>query len=156
MNSYDIISLFQALRWWGRRERERHAKSWRGGKKEKRRDRERACNHLFYDPLPPTFGTFEIIRFRLSNCWNVHELESFSYFSRDYFSPQFPPVLFSCSHFLNSADPTISEPGTGFDIIDISSNNNLLSVPLELIRIGSFNIFLIQRNESYNSKSHTW
>ena len=28
-------------------------------------------------------------------------------------SPQFPPVLFSCLHFLNSADPTILEPGTG-------------------------------------------
>ena len=28
---------------------------------------ERTCNHLFYDPLPPTFGTFEMIRFRLSN-----------------------------------------------------------------------------------------
>jgi len=28
-------------------------------------------------------------------------------------SPQFPPVLFSCLRFLNSADPTISEPGTG-------------------------------------------
>ena len=26
---------------------------------------------------------------------------------------QFPPVLFSCSRFLNSADPTVSEPGTG-------------------------------------------
>ena len=24
-----------------------------------------------------------------------------------------PPVLFSCLRFLNSADPTISEPGTG-------------------------------------------
>ena len=28
-------------------------------------------------------------------------------------SPQFPPVLFSCLRFRNSADPTISEPGTG-------------------------------------------
>ena len=28
-------------------------------------------------------------------------------------SPQFSPVLFSCLRFLNSADPTISEPGTG-------------------------------------------
>ena len=26
---------------------------------------------------------------------------------------QFPPVLFSCSRFLNPTDPTISEPGTG-------------------------------------------
>ena len=25
----------------------------------------------------------------------------------------FPPALFSCSRFLNSADPTISEPETG-------------------------------------------
>ena len=29
-------------------------------------------------------------------------------------SPQFPPVLFSFSRFLNYADPTISEPGTGY------------------------------------------
>ena len=36
------------------------------GEKGKRKG-ERACNHLFYDPLPHTFGTFEIIRFRLSN-----------------------------------------------------------------------------------------
>ena len=28
-------------------------------------------------------------------------------------SPQFPPVLFSCLRFLNSADPTILEPETG-------------------------------------------
>ena len=27
---------------------------------------------------------------------------------------QFPSVLFSCLPFLNSADPTISEPGTGY------------------------------------------
>ena len=53
----------------GRRERKRHAKSWRGGKKEKERN---PC------------------------------------------SPQFSPVLFSCLPFLNSADPTISQPGTGF------------------------------------------
>ena len=53
-------SLFQAVRWWGRRESERYAKSWRGG------------------------------------------------------AGWFPPVFFfSCSRFLNSADPTISEPGTG-------------------------------------------
>ena len=29
-------------------------------------------------------------------------------------SPQFAPILFSCLRFLNSADPTISEPGTGY------------------------------------------
>ena len=29
-------------------------------------------------------------------------------------SSQFPPVLFSCLRFLNSVDPTISEPGTGY------------------------------------------
>ena len=33
-------------------------------------------------------------------------------------SPQFPPVLFSCSLFLNFADPTISEPGTGYLRLD--------------------------------------
>ena len=29
--------------------------------------------------------------------------------------PQFPPVLFSCLRFLNTADPTVSEPGTGYN-----------------------------------------
>ena len=33
------FSLFPALRWWGRRESERYAKNWWGGKKEKWRDR---------------------------------------------------------------------------------------------------------------------
>ena len=47
---------------------------------------ERACNHLFYDPLPPTFGTFEISWFQPSNCRNVNELESFSNFLWDYFA----------------------------------------------------------------------
>ena len=28
-------------------------------------------------------------------------------------SPWFPPILFLCLRFLNSVDPTISEPGTG-------------------------------------------
>ena len=28
----------------------------------------------------------------------------------------FPPVFFSCSRFLNSVDPTFSEPGTGHDL----------------------------------------
>ena len=31
-------------------------------------------------------------------------------------SPQFPPVLFSCLRFLNLADPTISESGTGYNL----------------------------------------
>ena len=39
-----------------------------GGAEKRKGKGERACNHLFYDPLPPTFGKFEIIRFRLSNC----------------------------------------------------------------------------------------
>ena len=30
------------------------------------------------------------------------------------FSPHFPPILFLCSGFLNSAGPIISEPGTGY------------------------------------------
>ena len=47
-----------------------------------KRKGERACNHLFSDPLPHTFGTFEIIRFCLSNCRNVNELESFKFLAR--------------------------------------------------------------------------
>ena len=35
----------------------------RGGGDSEKRKEERACNHFFYDALPPTFGTFEIIRF---------------------------------------------------------------------------------------------
>ena len=42
------------------------------------------CNHFFNDPLPPTFGMFEIIRFRLSNIRNAIELDS-SNFWREYF-----------------------------------------------------------------------
>ena len=57
-----LLLLAQSIKGW--RERERRAKRGRGGKKGKRKG-ERACNHFFYDPLPPTFGTFEIIRFRL-------------------------------------------------------------------------------------------
>ena len=34
-------------------------------------------------------------------------------------SPQFPPVLFSCLPFLNSAGPTISQPGIGKKILGI-------------------------------------
>ena len=56
------------------------------GKRKKEGRESLSCNNFFYDPLPPTFGTFEIIRFRLSNCWNVNNLESFSNFSRDYFA----------------------------------------------------------------------
>ena len=54
-----------------------------------KRKGERACNLLFYNPLPPTFGTFEIIRFWLSDCWNVNDLlESFSNVLQDYFAPR--------------------------------------------------------------------
>ena len=79
----------------------------RAGKREKGKG-ERACNHFLYDPLPPTFGTFEIIRFWLSNCWCVNDLESSSNFSPPFLLPV-SCCFFSCSRFLNSADPTISE-----------------------------------------------
>ena len=55
------------------------------GREKGKRKGKRACNHLFYDPLPPNFGAFEVSRFQLWNCWNVSELESFSNFLRDYF-----------------------------------------------------------------------
>ena len=38
-----------------------------GGSGKEEKGRERACNHFLYDPLPPTFGTFEIIRVWMSN-----------------------------------------------------------------------------------------
>ena len=82
-------------------------KGARKGGKGKRKG-ERACDHFLYDPLPPTFGTFEIIRFWLSNCWRVNDLE----FSSNSSPPFLLPVscrFLSCSRFLNSADPTISE-----------------------------------------------
>ena len=98
------------------------------GKKKKKG--EKACNHFFRELLPPTFGPFEIIKCRLSNGWNVNELESFSNFTREIWPIrgytrswytgtgsskkwlQDPPpllspvssVLFSCLRFLNSAD----------------------------------------------------
>ena len=39
---------------------------WEKGK----RKGNRASNHFFHNPLLPTFGMFEIIRFQLPNCWN--------------------------------------------------------------------------------------
>ena len=33
-------------------------------------------------------------------------------------APQFPPVLLSSSRFLNSAGPTISELGTGYNLVE--------------------------------------
>ena len=58
-------SLFQALRWWGRRERKRHAKSWRGGKKE---GRESSTAPVLPSLLPFYFRVcaFSIQRTRLS------------------------------------------------------------------------------------------
>ena len=47
--------------------RKKKAREKLEGRKKGKRKGERACNHLFYDPLSPTFGLFEIIRFRLSN-----------------------------------------------------------------------------------------
>ena len=34
--------------------------------------------------------------------------------AREKLAGQFAPILFLCLRFLNSADPTISEPGTGY------------------------------------------
>ena len=41
---------------------------------------------------------------------------------RPWGSPQFPPVLFPRSRFLDSADSTISEPETGYEIPGAVSN----------------------------------
>ena len=38
-----------------------------GGAKKRKKKGERACDH--YEPLPPTFGTFEIIR-----SWNLSQI----------------------------------------------------------------------------------
>ena len=48
-----------------------------GGAGKRKRKGERACNHFIYDPLAHTCCTFEIIRFRLSNCWNVNDKGTF-------------------------------------------------------------------------------
>ena len=40
-----------------------------GGAKKRKRKGERACDHFFYDPIPPAFGTFEIIR-----SWNLFQI----------------------------------------------------------------------------------
>ena len=44
-----------------RKTRKAEAGGWDG--ENGKRKGERACNQFFYDALPPTFGTFEIIRF---------------------------------------------------------------------------------------------
>ena len=54
--------------------RKKRAREKLAGREKGKRKGERACNNFFYNPLPPTFGTFEIIRFRLSNCWNVRQV----------------------------------------------------------------------------------
>ena len=76
----------------------RHAKSWRGGKKER---------------------------------------------SRRSFCSQFPPVLFSCLRFLNSADSTISKPGTGYNLPGMQpskghSQKANIQTPLHLLPRGVF------------------
>ena len=54
-------------------------------------------------------------RKRHANSWRGEKEEKDGRETPPSLSPcQFPPVLFSCLHFLNSADPTISEPGTGY------------------------------------------
>ena len=49
-----------------------------GGAGKRKRKGERACNHFIYDPLAHTCCTFEIIRFRLSNNWNVNDKGTFN------------------------------------------------------------------------------
>ena len=76
----------------------RHAKSWRGGKKER---------------------------------------------SRRSFCPQFPPVLSSCLRFLKLANPTISEPGTGYNLPGMQpskahSQKANIQTPLHLLPRGVF------------------
>ena len=58
-------------------------------------------------------------------------------------SPQFPPVLFSCLRFLNSADPTISEPGTGYSLTGMQPSRGHMQkaniqTPLHLLLRGVF------------------
>ena len=45
-------------------------------------------------------------------------------------SPLFPPVLLSSSRFLNSAGPTISEPGKGYQRVGRSVQRSRVLVPL--------------------------
>ena len=86
------------------------------------RKEKRACNHFFYNPLLPTFGAFEIIRFRLSNIWNVTQWVGIVFkFLTWLFRPQLIPL--ECKkgvdkqhiHTLSIlVDLTISEPRTGY------------------------------------------
>jgi len=58
-------------------------------------------------------------------------------------SPQFPPVLFSCLRFLNSADPTISEPGTGYTKVRLKSTETkvfLFLAASQLVFVASFRV----------------
>ena len=63
--------------------------------------------------------------------------------SRRSFCPQFPPVLFSCLRFLNSADSTISEPGTGYNLPGMQPSKGYsqkanIQTPLHLLPRGVF------------------
>ena len=50
----------------------------------------------------------------LSWCWGVYALACSRLLDSEEDAKVFPPVFFACTRFLNSADPTISEPGTGY------------------------------------------
>ena len=122
-------SLFQALRQWGRRESKRHAKGARGGKEEiefphvhqpvpgveivergrkiheekrTRGDQKGEKTSLALAPPPPVFPVYNLTRSPTYRRALLSErLE------------QATRSLFSCWRFLNSADLTILEPGTG-------------------------------------------
>ena len=126
-------SLFQALRQWGRRESKRHAKGARGGKEEiefphvhqpvpgveivergrkiheekkergeTRRGKGEKTSPALVTPPPPVFPVYNLTRSPTYRRALLSErLE------------QATRSLFSCWRFLNSADLTILEPGTG-------------------------------------------
>ena len=63
INSVSVFSLFQALRKWGRSERERHAKSWLGGKKEE------VSSFFFFFQFPPVlFSCLRFLQFSEPDC----------------------------------------------------------------------------------------
>ena len=64
----------------------------------------------------------------------------------------FPPVLFSCSRFLNSADLTISEPGTGYsftwgqtktEVVEYDDVIHYIPLALRMVYEGCYRISII-------------
>ena len=83
--------------------------------------------------------SFPLACSRFSDSWGRSEKRKKA---REKLAPQFPPVLFSCLRFLNSEEPTILEPGTGYT----HPNRRLIQ------RSTSFNVHIFFNPTVYQKK----